>query len=77
MTEVELSDQNYVSLKDKLTGPDRMIRPCVNLLQFCLVLFFFRFSTWQSEPSKAIWFFDFLLRNSEAFIVFISHNFST
>lgn len=41
MTEVELSDQDYVSLKDKLTGPDRMIRPCVNLLQFCSCFFFF------------------------------------
>lgn len=52
MTDVELSDQDYVSLKDKLTGPDRIIRPCVNLLQFCSVLFFSGFQPGNQSPAK-------------------------
>ena len=51
MTDVELSDQDYVSLKDKLTGPDRMIRPCVNLLQFCS-FFFSGFQPGNQSPAK-------------------------
>lgn len=34
MIEVELSDGVYVSLKDKLTRLDRIVRPYVNLLCF-------------------------------------------
>lgn len=47
MVGVELSYLDYVSLKDKLTRPDRIIRPHVNLLCFYFVLFifFFKFST--------------------------------
>lgn len=54
MVSVELSYLDYVSLKDKLTRPDRIIRPHVNLLCFYFVLFIF-FSSFQlgnQSPAK-------------------------
>lgn len=74
MVDIGLTNQDYVSLKDKFTRLDKTVRPCVNLLCFVLL---FKSSTWQAEPSKGIWFFDSLLRKTAAFIVFVSHSFST
>lgn len=46
MIDTELSYQDYVSLKDKLTQLDSIIRPLENLLCFSFVLFFFHVFKW-------------------------------